>query len=232
MSLYYICSHCNSTHTTLKGKSKTGSPIYLCNDCKRKSSLYKVTKEFDLKKMLPIHIKLESQLSNRELYALGVVLARAVLLPNGHIYIDIPNYKSPLLELVCSILTIPKQPFPIRSNLVRLSYYNQYSVMFWFNLGLALRKKDYAWLSYMNNPHFIRGMYEASVNNSMRLIISSPLILNKMEMYIKQVTGDSCVTPYNIKQWYSFIYSKCGDMKLDWAYDLIYKAHPNSINTK
>lgn len=232
MSLYYICSHCNSTNTTLKGKSKTGSPIYLCNDCKRKSSLYKINKEFDLKKMLPIHIKLESQLSNRELYALGVVLARGVILPNGHMYIDLPIYKAFLLELTGSILGIPNRPFVIRNNLVRLSYYNQYSVMFWFNLGLALRKKDYAWMSYMNSPHFIRGIHEASVSNSMKLIISSPLILNKIETYIKQVTGASNLTPSNIRQWYSFIYSKCGDMKSDWAYDLIYKAYPNSINTK
>ncbi len=104
--------------------------------------------------------------------------------------------------------------------------------MFWFNLGLALRKKDYAWLSYMNNSHFIRGLYEVSVNNSLNLVISSPLIKSKLDMCIKEVTGDKHINYSNIRDWYNFIYAKCGDMKLDWAYDLIHKAHPNSINTK
>jgi len=236
MSIYYICSHCNSTNTTLKGKSSTGSPVYLCNVCKRKSSLYRIRDEFDMGKLPALLIKLHSQLTNKELYTLGILIGRGNLTGRGHLYIDLPRNKADILLLISELLCI-KPPFKIRSNFTRLSYYNQYSVMFWNNLGLYQYKQYNTWLPYMNNSHFIRGLCEASGVESNKGIIyriKSNYVLQGLKTYIERTLGiHSSTIPWSyISKWYDHLYSKCGDMKIDSVYSLIYKAHPTALNSK
>jgi hypothetical protein len=203
------CPSCNSEDTVLKGRTPDDRQIFKCKACGKKTTENKRvrgSRVFNLSELLPLHLKLHTNLNNGELYSLGVLIADGSISKTGQMSITLQERDQDILTTIRKCLCIDNQVRSvdcyysykgkkITKSYKRLTWANRYSTKFWEYFGLINGKTgNEQWLPYMNNTHFVRGFLDGDggmciSRGYIRLYFSCPCLnfIGKLRLYINEL---------------------------------------------
>ncbi len=129
---------------------------------------------YNPKKMLPLLLKDSSDLSNEELWGMGLLIADGSLSKTNQLSITLNRDDTETLVLLREALQIKNSVKPVMCNYrdkktgqvrkiqySRLTWGYRYATPYWKELGLIQEKtSNEIWLPYMANSHFLRGFLD------------------------------------------------------------------------
>lgn len=172
MKDYVWCLNCGFDLFVKDGHSKDGRQRLKCNICGTRTTekaLRQGERMPNEEMFLPFLRKENDELTNGELYALGFVMADGTLTTNNgspKLGINILERDVEVLEIVRRELEIPNPigyytRFDTGQKTVAIGWQNKYAWAAFSKKGLELNKTgNEVWLPYMNNHHFIRGVFD------------------------------------------------------------------------
>lgn len=212
------CLTCGMTSFTKSGFSSDGRQRVICKYCRTKSTvggLRRGERRFDETKLLPILRKNASELTNKELYCLGVLVADGCLKRHDTISLMLVREDRELIEIVHRELQIPSN---IREytrkrkgrlyHSIEISWQYKFSEKYWNDLGIFSQKTGQeVWLSHMNSPDFVRGYLDGDGcfffdgdEGRLSFTCLCKSFLESLNSYLKDAIGVGIQTPYFINR--------------------------------